>query len=226
VSGLGLAIELSQREGSIAVGDGRAAPAVRRFASGGARHDDPLMPAIDAAVRELGGTPRDLRLIAVSTGPGGFTGLRIAATAARMLAEALGARRVVVPSALVAAAGASAPGPWLVAAAAKRGSVWATRVAPTDAGLAIVGVPGIANAAEADLSGVRTLLADEHAPPELVERARALGLVVESHRLDAIRCLELGFARAAAGIEVDPLRLAPLYPREPEAVTLWRERHG
>lgn len=223
---LGLAIELSQREGSIAVGDGRAAPAVRRFASGGARDEDPLMPAIDAAVREFGASPRDLALVAVSTGPGGFTGLRLATTTARMLGEALGARLVDVPSALVAAAGAAAPGPWLVAAAAKRGSVWATRVAATDAGLAIDGAPGIADALAVGFSGVRSLLADEHAPKELVDRARALGLVVEAPRLDAIRCLDLGFARAAAGIAVDTLRLAPIYPREPEAVTLWRERHG
>lgn len=223
---LGLAIELSQREGSIAVGDGRAAPAVRRFASGGARDEDPLMPAIDAAVRQLDASPRDLAMIAVSTGPGGFTGLRLATTTARMLAEALGARLVDVPGALVAAAGADAPGPWLVAAAAKRGSVWATRVVATTTGLAIDRDPGLADAGAIDFSGMRALLADEHAPPDLVERARALGLVVEAPRLDATRCLELGFARAAAGVAVDPLRLAPIYPREPEAVTLWRERHG
>ncbi|MEY3027623.1 MAG: hypothetical protein RLZZ238_2520, partial [Planctomycetota bacterium] len=30
----------------------------------------------------------------------------------------------------------------------------------------------------------------------------------------------------SAGRTVDPLALTPIYPREPEAVTKWRERHG
>jgi tRNA threonylcarbamoyladenosine biosynthesis protein TsaB len=67
-----------------------------------------LLADVDALVRQAGAHPRDLGGLAVGTGPGSFTGIRIGLAAARGLALALG-----VPAAGVStldALAAAAPG--------------------------------------------------------------------------------------------------------------------
>lgn len=49
------------------------------------------MPAIHSQLVELGWKPADLDLVAVSQGPGSFTGLRVGVTVAKTLAYAVGA---------------------------------------------------------------------------------------------------------------------------------------
>jgi tRNA threonylcarbamoyladenosine biosynthesis protein TsaB len=51
-------------------------------------------PAIAKQLAEAGWRPRDLELIAVTVGPGSFTGLRIGVTAAKTLAYATGAQLI------------------------------------------------------------------------------------------------------------------------------------
>lgn len=222
-----LAIEMSQRGGSVALGLQGATPRVERFDAGGERDSDPLIPVIDRLVREMGFGPGELGAVAVSIGPGGFTGLRISVTAAKCMAEALGIPLLAVPSALVAAASATGPGDWLVALAAKRDSVWLTTVTGDAENLAITGVPRVVRAVEVVLpANSRTLLADAYAPAGLVDLCRSRGLIVEEPRFDAAACWRLAIRRWQRGLVEDPLQLAPLYPREPEAATLWRQRHG
>ncbi len=59
-----------------------------------------IFPAIDELLGRGGLTYKDLRRIAVTTGPGSFTGLRIGLSAARGLGLALGVPVVGVPSLL------------------------------------------------------------------------------------------------------------------------------
>lgn len=59
-------------------------------------HAERLFPLIRACLDEAGLKPPDLDLIAVSTGPGNFTGARIGVAAARGLALSSGARAVGV----------------------------------------------------------------------------------------------------------------------------------
>jgi tRNA threonylcarbamoyladenosine biosynthesis protein TsaB len=223
-----LAIEMSQRGGSVAVGVSANGLAVERFDSGGERDCDPLLPAVDRAVRSAGLTPRDLRAIGVSVGPGGFTGLRISITASKCMSEALGIPVIGVPSALVAADASGRAGDWLVSLAAKRNTSWMTAVTGQRWALAIDGVPGLVDAESfAPAPRFRTLLGDEFTPAGIVERANALGLPIEAPRFEAASCWRVAAAlHFLGGVADDPLRLAPLYPREPEAVTLWRQRHG
>ena len=56
------------------------------------------MPAVDAAMRNAGATPRDVGLVAVGTGPGSYTGLRVGTATALGIARGTGADLVGVPS--------------------------------------------------------------------------------------------------------------------------------
>jgi tRNA threonylcarbamoyl adenosine modification protein YeaZ len=55
----------------------------------GRGHADRLMPMIEAVIRDAGLAFADLQRIAVTTGPGSFTGVRVGIAAARALALAL-----------------------------------------------------------------------------------------------------------------------------------------
>src|SRR5690349_183976 len=61
-------------------------------------HAEALMPMVDAAMREARLTARELDAVAVSTGPGGFTGIRIGLAAAHGIALAAGARLIGISS--------------------------------------------------------------------------------------------------------------------------------
>lgn len=63
-----------------------------------ADHGAKLTPAVDAALRLAGVTRQDVTLVAVSCGPGSFTGLRIGLAFAKGLTRALGVPLVGVPT--------------------------------------------------------------------------------------------------------------------------------
>lgn len=182
-------------------------------------HDDDLVTAIERLMRRCGQRPRDLGALAVSVGPGGFTALRIAVTVAKMIAEATGALCIPVPSANAVARCATTPFPLGVALASKGENAWVT-LFDTPTGPREPGAIRHAN----DLArlGVKSLIADRFLPASFtrvcVEHAIALAPPV----FDALSVIE-----CAADIDpVDPVVLEPLYPREPEAVTKWRERRS
>lgn len=218
---LTLAIETSQHQGGVALRDAGGRTHVEMLAAA-RRHDDDLLPAIDRLFRRAGVSRRDLGAVGVSAGPGGFTGLRIAVSTAKMFAEALGAKLVSVPSALVAAESCASGGPIIVCLASKGESFWSTHLDRDAAGFwKIAGEPGLATAADLELEDVRALLADEHAPRALIDQCTRGGVEVLPPRFEPQTCLAVTLRLLAAGQTVDPLRLAPLYPRQPEAVTLW-----
>lgn len=61
-------------------------------------HSYRLLPTCDRVLREAGVDPRRLSAVAVSIGPGSFTGLRIGCATAQGLAHAWGKRVVPVPT--------------------------------------------------------------------------------------------------------------------------------
>lgn len=61
-------------------------------------HSETLMPMIEAVIRDAGAVPEDLDAIALTNGPGSFTGLRIGAATAKGLALALQIPVVPVPT--------------------------------------------------------------------------------------------------------------------------------
>jgi tRNA threonylcarbamoyladenosine biosynthesis protein TsaB len=192
-------------------------------------HDDELMPEIAALVAAAGLRPRDLTDVAVSAGPGGYTAVRLAVTTAKLIAEATGARAIPVPSSLVAAWGAAGvlrgrgASRFAVAISSKGetthlSSFWveAAGVKALDAGV-VVSAEGVQAALE--VYGCRVLVGDRFLPQALRAKVQSLGVEVLPPEFDPVACL-----RACVGVEaVEPVALAPIYAREPEAVTKWRE---
>lgn len=76
----------------------------------GRDHAKRLLPELEALLGRAGGTRGDLKGIAVGTGPGSYTGLRVGAASAQGLARALGVPLVGVATLEAMAAGALLPG--------------------------------------------------------------------------------------------------------------------
>lgn len=91
------------------------------------RHAERLVPMVDEALTSAGVSPADLTAVAVSAGPGSYTGLRIGASTAKGVAFALSIPLVPVPSLQALAASVEVPAGTLVVAAfgARRGEVYA-----------------------------------------------------------------------------------------------------
>lgn len=215
-------------EGSVAIcrveGTDVSALAMERLRAG-SRHDDALMRAVDDACRAAGVAPRDISRVAVSAGPGGYTGLRIALTSAKMLGETLGAALVPVPTARVAAFGfvedepECSSEPFVVTLASKRESAWCQPfrgVNPLGEG-ALCDAPALRTMLES--SGARVVLADEHLPRAMREVVDFSGIRVTPPRLDAFLCARASMGLPSVGVDA----LAPIYPREPEAVRKWNQ---
>lgn len=192
-------------------------------------HDDDLIPAIDRLFADHAIDRGRLRdgAVAVSIGPGGYTGVRVACATGAMLAEAVGASIIATPTAMVAAYGlgprAAQLERFVVALAAKGETAWGQKFAgvrPTDEGRLFNAVDLTRMCAEPNPP--RAIIADRHLPGSLRAEAGRLGLPVIPPALSPVACLHAAIDGGLA--EVDPARLAPLYPREPDAVTLWRTR--
>lgn len=199
----------------------------------GSRHSDELMPAIATMFTKLGLKPGSIERIAVSAGPGGYTGVRIAVTTAKAIAEAMGAPVLPVPSPLVAAAhldGSELPA--LVVSACKGSTGHGVRIPDRwDAGLdspRVLGVVDAQSLSRTDLAGVRTLVADEHVPGPIVDlaRERGMAIAVPIYSVCGLTRIAIGSLDAAPASWVAPETVLPIYAREPEAVTRWRARHA
>ncbi len=83
-----VAIETSGRLGSVAVAMGGSV-AARRFLTERARHASGLVPAVQEVLEEAGTDLAQIEGVVAGAGPGSFTGVRIAAAAAKGLAGGL-----------------------------------------------------------------------------------------------------------------------------------------
>ena len=192
------------------------------------RQDDDLVGAIDRLFQRAGIEANTIERVAVSVGPGGYTAVRMAVAAGRMIAMATSARCVAVPSALSVMWNvdesdfASGIG---VALAGKGDSAWVT-VFPNGwrehAANGTVPAGRLMNASDMSaLEGCSTFVADRHIPEAMRNTAADIGLHLQSPTFTARAC-----ALASAGLpDVKPDLLEPIYPREPDAVRLWRQRH-
>ena len=233
-----LAVDCSQRVSTLAVARG---PVVfeRQFDPGAVHDREPFWDELRDLCAEAQVEPWQFEAVAVATGPGGFTGLRVSIAFAKAFALARGIPTIALGSATVFAASdavRSGPhgsaGPWLVVLASKNGTAWCARVVRDMTAMFIEEAGEVVDAASflpkvsAVAAAGGAVLSDEHLDPALlavVERsdARLRPIATDPCCLAALG--QLAFRRQAT---VDPMALAPIYPREPEAVTKWRERNS
>ncbi len=102
-----LAVETSGRMGSVALAAGPQLLGQQEF-SAPMRHSAELFPAIYRLLKDSGKEANEIEQVYVSIGPGSFTGLRIAATLAKTMHLANGARIVTVDTLDVIAANITA----------------------------------------------------------------------------------------------------------------------
>jgi tRNA A37 threonylcarbamoyladenosine modification protein TsaB len=185
------------------------------------RDRDDLIPAVERLLRRAGHVMQDVQRVAVSVGPGGFTSTRVACATGAMLAEGLGVPAIAVPSALVAVEGGKRPVAVLMAS--KGAAVWCAVIPDNGKEAPAAARAGrMMTAPEIVSTGVTAVMADRHLPVEVRAVLEAAGVAIEPLAFTAQACLR---ASALCG-SGDPSALVPIYPREPEAVTLWRQRHG
>lgn len=172
------------------------------------RHCELLASGIASVLRECGAAPGDLTAIAVGTGPGPYTGLRVGLVTARVLGSALGIRVDGVCTldviAFEAAAGADGR-EFIVATDARRKEVYWARYSPSGdrAGGPEVGIPALLPAG-LPVAGQGPVLY-----PELA--ARQIGPQYPS----AGQLARISAQRIAAGAPATPAE--PLYLRRPDA---------
>ena len=130
-----LALETSTLAGGVALVDGERLVA-EYVLDVSVTHSERLLSAIDRVLGDAGWTPRDLDGLAVSIGPGSFTGLRIGVSTAKGLALALRVPIAAVPTLDAMAAAVPWPAlPLCPVVAARRDEVYASLYRHDGAGL-------------------------------------------------------------------------------------------
>jgi len=203
---------------------------------------DRLIALVEAVLDEAGLAYADLGTIAVSHGPGSFTGLRTAVAAARGLALATGLG-VIPVSSLEALAGGVESGPGEVFALldARRGEVFAQgfgadrarlqgalgepRALPPQDVAAEILQRAVSGTGPIRLAGSGAALVQAWLPAEAEVVIDAVEVDARLIASVAARCLQAG-EQPVAGFAVRPLYLRPPDARPPPALMARRESSG
>jgi tRNA threonylcarbamoyladenosine biosynthesis protein TsaB len=225
-----LALDTATDRASIALGVA-GGEALEENISGARRHAASLLPAVQALFCQAGVSLDDLEGIALSDGPGSFTGLRVGASVAKALVHARGVALWTAPSLMVRAAGV-APGDGVVLSIsnALRGAVYAAAYRFLPAQVVTELAPSVYPPAELIGSGLEPALVVGEAPAEILAALESwsgrpvVGPPEGSPR--AARLLEL-VGRAGAATRVEAVQeWEPIYGRPAEAQARWEMAHG
>lgn len=209
---------------------------VEKFLNNQKTHSQNIMPLIKQAIEEAGIKPKDLGGIAVTKGPGSFTGLRIGMTIAKSLAQVLNIPIIGVSTLESLALNVlGVPGLICPILDARKNQVYAAVYYDRVGKLEMLEEP-MAVALDDLLSKLKkfdrevTFLGD--AVPVygsvitevMGPRALFAGKINSLPR--AAATAELGMAMLQLGVSDDPLRLTPFYIRASEAETTWARKHA
>jgi tRNA threonylcarbamoyladenosine biosynthesis protein TsaB len=217
-----LALETATSPGSVALLSG-VGVALERALPAGAATAETLLPAIDALLGAAGVPLAAIRGLAVSIGPGSFTGLRIGVATVKGLAFGASLPVAAVPT--LAALALRAPpggGPVIAVLDARRGEVYAAGYTEPGRTLPDALPEGVYGAEElaARLPPSCRLVGEGVAVcGEAVRRGRGAGAVAaaageQPRALDVARLARALFARGVASTAAD---LVPRYVRRAEA---------
>ncbi len=209
---------------SAALYDARSGLCVSRFEPMQTGHAERLMPMVEAVMSETGVRFAEVDRLAVTCGPGTFTGTRISIAAARALALSIGCATVAETSLAVMAEGIAGPAAKdggamgtsavLICTDARRGEVYAQAFAG-NAPRSAPWVAGYASVAETLSPAHRTVVAGSGAEA-VAEAALKIGRNVEAVRADLLPDAAF-LARRAARPEAVIAPVAPLYLRPADA---------
>ena len=230
---LTIAMELSSPRAEVAVGVAGGAPEVMAVSPQG-RQGEALFTTLAQMTQCAGREPGDLTCVHVSIGPGGFTGIRTAVTAAKMLALATGCRIVAVPTCDVVAwaackeqPGDAERGRLAVMLACKGDHAIVAEYGIVDGRPVSVKEPALADIAEVIQRFDQGRICADTATLATVRKCGlSEGMGVVEARFSAEACWDAGQAMAERGAFADPMTLTPFYGREPEAVRLWELRRN
>lgn len=206
-----------------------------RLVSGSRSHAVRLPPMIRDVLKDGQVSPGDLSGLAVSTGPGSFTGLRIGLVCARTLAHIWGLPLAGVSTLEVLSFPFAGSGALVLTLLnARRGEVY-TGVYRAGAGrpeclagpVAVVpeGLPALLEPFEGALVAVGDGL--PLCQKTLARLNRDIGEAPPVAWAPRGDCLaQLGAIFLQEGLATDPLTVFPSYLRLPEAEVLWRQKHG
>jgi tRNA threonylcarbamoyladenosine biosynthesis protein TsaB len=225
-----LALDTATDRASLAIGVSGAVAAEEHI-SGARRHAAALLPALDALLRRTGASLDDLEGIALSDGPGSFTGLRVGASVAKALVHARGVQLWTAPSLMVRAAGVMVgEGLVLAVANALRGDLYAAayRFYPDRVSTELA--PSVRRPADLVGSGLEPAMIVGEAPAEILTTLETwsgrpvIGPPQGSPR--AARLLDL-IGQAGGATRVEAVRdWEPMYGRPAEAQARWEMVHG
>jgi tRNA threonylcarbamoyladenosine biosynthesis protein TsaB len=199
--------------------------------TGARRHAAGLLPAIKALLQRAKATLDDVSGIALSDGPGSFTGLRVGAAVAKALVQARGLPLCIAPSLMVRAAGvAQGEGLVLAVANALRGEVYAAAYRFLPERIAVELPPLVRRPGEFLDSALRPTVVVGDAPPEIVAALeRWSGRSVIAPPAGSPRASKLFglIGKSGGATRVDRVHeWEPVYGRPAEAQARWEIAHG
>lgn len=217
---LTLGIETSGRGGEVSLVRRRETLGTRSLPAGGQKHAQSLVAEMAALWRDAGIEPDDLEAVAVSIGPGSFTGLRVGVVCAKTLAYAMECPLAAVDTLLAIAAQSPAEFNRVqVVADAQRGELYLGTYERAGDGWERLGPIRIVDAQEwlASLGPDDAVSGPGVAKhlPRLAGRRPVIGDALREPRAETIA--RLGQLEIAAGRIADPATLEPFYLRRSAA---------
>ncbi len=195
-------------------------------------HSERLMPHIEQLLALADTDKAAIGAIAVSIGPGSFTGLRIGLATAKALAYALNIPIVGVPTLAALAFGCPVPGAVLAPTMdAQKGNIYIALYRWRNGSLDEVTPPAVMpHEAAACLAGrPEPVLLLGEAAELYADTFRQAGIALAEPHIAMPRAGSvalLGARLLAAGERQDVMDLEPLYIRRSEAEELWEKRQG